>query len=276
MLRIRMNFKKTGALAICLGWSVALFAQDIIVRKNGDEIWSIVWEVGIDEVRYKKFDNPYGPTYRLRNSEIAMIKYEDGSRDVFNDVSESYEGRRQETDSQRFYYRDDDERRRPAPVNRRNYYRYDDDYAQQLPVLRYTFGRQIDYYGPGKSPFIAGFLSAIVPGVGQFYNGDVDAGFFFMGCNILCNSIWMSAITTDSYGDVYVDGNRFTIGFVGAIVVNVCSIVNGVKVAKRVNRARNYYFGDNTHFKIQPAIIPEHHPLTGREYAYGMNLSLNF
>ena len=58
--------------------------SDIITLKNGDEIQGIVQEVGTDVVKYKKADNQTGPNYTIKKSDIFMIKYANGSRDVFN------------------------------------------------------------------------------------------------------------------------------------------------------------------------------------------------
>ena len=62
---------------------ISVFAQDVIVLKNGNEINAIVLEVGIDNVKYKRFDNPNGPNYTLLQSAILMITYENGTQDVF-------------------------------------------------------------------------------------------------------------------------------------------------------------------------------------------------
>jgi len=61
----------------------ALWAQDIITLKSGEEIKALVQKVGVSEVEYKKFENPNGPTYTLLKSNIFMIKYKNGERDVF-------------------------------------------------------------------------------------------------------------------------------------------------------------------------------------------------
>jgi len=60
------------------------FAQDIIILKNGDEIKSKVMEVTPDIVKYKKWDNQDGPLYSSGKSEVFMIKYSNGMKDVFN------------------------------------------------------------------------------------------------------------------------------------------------------------------------------------------------
>ncbi|MDR0682470.1 MAG: hypothetical protein LBG15_11580 [Dysgonamonadaceae bacterium] len=75
-----------------LGFMSGIVAQDIIILKTGDEIQSRVLEIGEKEVKYKKFKNPDGPLYALRTAEIFMIKYENGTRDVFGlDSDESAE-----------------------------------------------------------------------------------------------------------------------------------------------------------------------------------------
>ncbi|MDR3340670.1 MAG: porin family protein [Candidatus Symbiothrix sp.] len=65
----------------------AMNAQDVITMKNGDEIKTKVLEISANEVKYKKFGNANGPTYTILKSEIFMIKYENGEKDVFNKTS---------------------------------------------------------------------------------------------------------------------------------------------------------------------------------------------
>lgn len=60
-------------------------AQDIITNKNGDEIKSKVLEVSQSEIKYKKIGNPSGPTYSIPKSDVFMIKYENGEKDVFGE-----------------------------------------------------------------------------------------------------------------------------------------------------------------------------------------------
>ena len=60
------------------------FSQDLILKKNGEEIKSKIIEVGTLEIKYKKFENPTGPTYSILKADVFMIKYENGTKDVFN------------------------------------------------------------------------------------------------------------------------------------------------------------------------------------------------
>lgn len=64
---------------------------DDIIIKNGDEIKAKVIEINSDEIKYKKCDNLNGPTYTLKKSEVFMIKYPNGSKDVITPNSASPE-----------------------------------------------------------------------------------------------------------------------------------------------------------------------------------------
>lgn len=63
-----------------------VFAQDVITLKNGDEIQAKVTKVGDKEIEYKKWSNQNGPTYSKPISEIFMIKYENGEKEVYNNT----------------------------------------------------------------------------------------------------------------------------------------------------------------------------------------------
>ncbi|MDR2775313.1 MAG: hypothetical protein LBC19_11340 [Tannerella sp.] len=78
-----MKRKLFTVFACLVFFSHAIYAQDIITKLNGDAVRAIVHEVSAEYVKYKKFERPSGPNYVLAASEIFMIKYENGSRDVF-------------------------------------------------------------------------------------------------------------------------------------------------------------------------------------------------
>ena len=69
---------------------VNTLAQDVITLKNGDEIQALVQEIGDVDIKYKKIENQQGPNYTLKKSEIFMIKYANGSKDVFTDQQNPY------------------------------------------------------------------------------------------------------------------------------------------------------------------------------------------
>ena len=68
-------------------------AQDTIVTKSGGVIPSLVLEVGLDNVLYKKHDNINGPIYTLPVNRIAVIKYENGTEDVMETCEDATAGK---------------------------------------------------------------------------------------------------------------------------------------------------------------------------------------
>lgn len=76
------------SILFCL-MSIGASAQDVIIRKNGDEIQAKVLAVSDSEIDYKKWSNQNGPTYTMSKDDVFMIKYINGDKDVFNDESRS-------------------------------------------------------------------------------------------------------------------------------------------------------------------------------------------
>ena len=64
--------------------SISIYAQDIIVKKDGSTIMSKVLEVQTDIIKYKKWSNQSGPTYSIKITDIFSINYKNGEKDVFN------------------------------------------------------------------------------------------------------------------------------------------------------------------------------------------------
>ena len=60
-------------------------AQDTLTMRSGENIIVKIIEVGSSEVKYKKIDNLNGPGFSIFKSELSMIQYENGSKDVFKD-----------------------------------------------------------------------------------------------------------------------------------------------------------------------------------------------
>jgi len=61
------------------------FSQDIITKKTSEDIQAKVLEVSTTEIKYKKSDNPNGPIFTILKSEVLMVRYENGTKDIFNE-----------------------------------------------------------------------------------------------------------------------------------------------------------------------------------------------
>jgi hypothetical protein len=169
--------------------SNGLFAQDIITLKNGEEIKAKVQELGLDNVKYKKYENQAGPTYTLMKSNIFMIKYENGDKDVFTAPSVQQPTVSRQTEQ-------------PTQTKQT------DEYAQIRNVIKntsvplrkkmYEIGIKLDG-GGGKL-----YLS---DSEGE-YNDENDAGFMGGGgifCDIYPNktSIWLLGAGLSYWGHYY-------------------------------------------------------------------------
>jgi hypothetical protein len=72
---------------VILLFSSALFSQDIIIKLDGSEMDVKVAKIGNSEIEYRRKDQgSNGPVYTILKSEIFMIRYSDGTKDVFNPV----------------------------------------------------------------------------------------------------------------------------------------------------------------------------------------------
>ena len=63
--------------------SALLFAQDVIVKRNGDQIKSKILEITAESIKYKDFDFQDGPIRNIKISDVAIILYENGKRESF-------------------------------------------------------------------------------------------------------------------------------------------------------------------------------------------------
>lgn len=83
--------KKSLLLAIFAFAAYSASAQDIIAKKNMEKIEAKVLSVGVDEIEYKRSDNPDGPVYSIRRKDVFMIKYQNGTHDVISPMNSSLE-----------------------------------------------------------------------------------------------------------------------------------------------------------------------------------------
>lgn len=81
--------KRILFLAAFMLLSTTVSAQDVIVKKNGEEIRAKVEEVGEQSIRYRKFTNLTGPVYSIARGEVFVIRYESGAKDIITPLDRS-------------------------------------------------------------------------------------------------------------------------------------------------------------------------------------------
>lgn len=81
--------KKIYILICCLLSAIAANAQDILVKMDTSEEKVKVLEIGSSDIRYRKFENPDGPVYTIPRSEVFIIRFENGTKEVITEITSS-------------------------------------------------------------------------------------------------------------------------------------------------------------------------------------------
>lgn len=68
--------------------NLILKSQDTIRFTRGETKAVKVMEIGINEIKYVRFDNPTGPTYTVNKYDVQSIKFANGQIDVFENKVE--------------------------------------------------------------------------------------------------------------------------------------------------------------------------------------------
>lgn len=217
---------------LMLSASAMMQAQDIITRKSGEDIRAKILEVAPDQVSYKKFDNQDGPTFIIKKSDILMITYENGEREVVKNSSPYSDSWRETPEGivAGMRYRDYKDLYSPS------------DYSSQA--------------GDPNIPALSGVCSFLIPGLGQMICGEVGRGFAWLGgaaasCAVIgigtglsttaiYNTMATGEVTPSNTSGLTTGGLLVLAGTIGLLAVDIAAIVDAVKVAK----IKNMYIRD--------------------------------
>ena len=62
-----------------------IYAQDTIIRRDGNKIVAKITEVNPNDIKYKRFDFMEGPLYTLQKERIKFVIYSNNSKESFED-----------------------------------------------------------------------------------------------------------------------------------------------------------------------------------------------
>lgn len=68
-------------------FALAANGQDRIVFKNAEELDVNITNISTETITYKRWDNLQGPTYTKSKSDIMFVVYQNGKKEVFNEVN---------------------------------------------------------------------------------------------------------------------------------------------------------------------------------------------
>ncbi len=144
------------------------FCQDILTTKTGEDVLAKIIEVGHTEIKYKKFDNQDGPVFTLLRSDVLMIRYENGTKDIFTEVEKKSTPAESDLD--------------PYPRG-------------QLDALRYYDG----YKGAGTGTLIVSLLSPLVgliPAIACSSTPPKDKNLMYPNSGLMKNSDYYRGYTS--------------------------------------------------------------------------------
>lgn len=262
-------------LALVLGTAVCAGAQDLITTVRGDTIKAKVVEVGPETVSYKRIDNPNGPVYTTRLSEIRSILYESGYLERYNEPS--LPGIEEPS-------------RKPVSVSEVRYRDIEGMYNTDFYVER-----------PGDPyiPVLSGLGSFFLPGLGQCIDGEwarglgiaaANVGFFLLEVTEGAAMAYNAA--SSGYYYIYDDpysyrGSRDLTGIAaGALAVtalaqmafNIWNIYDAVHIAKVKNMYYHDIRGDyaSMDLRLEPHLALAPGPGSSFQPTAGLSLKVSF
>lgn len=226
--------KRLLILLVTLCSVVSAFAQDLITKTDGTDIKAKITEVNTDNVKYKRADNPNGPTYTINKSEILMIIYGNGMREIFNTGEAPAQPKREPSQQASApvakTVRNDLFISDPALLETGLKYRHIKDLYERSDFKKLDDNK----YSPGLA-----WINLAVPGLSQFIMGEgglgaryliwgaVNTGLMTAGA-YLARSMNNGEDTRYSWVPLIVTGA----GAIGYLITTFTSISNASKVAK--------------------------------------------
>lgn len=201
--------KKVFVFVVYLFGILPLFAQDLITTKKGEDIQATILEVSTKEVKYKKYNNPDGPTFVLNKSDIVMVRYENGEKDIFGTEASS------------------------SPSNHAS-----GEIREGMKYKEYKKLYDTKYYvheiGDEYSPGWAGVASFFIPGLGQGVAGEWGRAAAIIGGDVALSVAFYLLGSDESTAAIAL------VPLIGLGVLDIWSIIDAVHIAK----VKNMYYQD--------------------------------
>jgi hypothetical protein len=137
--------------------------------------------------------------------------------------------------------------------------------------------------GDPYKPALAGVESYLLPGLGQMTSGEVRRGLAFLGGSVGSTVIFTAGVVnlakaftgSDVGGDGTAGFVLMPIGLIGALVIDIWSIVDAIHVAEVNNLAFRDKNKTTLNFQIRPYLSSANSHLKGKP-ATGISFMINF
>lgn len=188
--------------------SLTSSAQDLIVKRTGEEIRTKVTAVGPDTISYKLYDTDDGVVYTIMKGDVVLIKYQDGRNEVIKSTSSSYDPLLYGT------------REPVAGIRPGMKYRELKEYYNHKEYVRGL----IQHHNPAG----VGVGSYFLPGLGQMICGEGWRGGAYLAG-------WLASLTCQSIALQQDSEPAYLICAAAGAAIRICSVVDAVRVAKVKN-----------------------------------------
>lgn len=229
-------------------------AQDLITLKDGSDVQAKIIEVGTTEIKYKRFSNLDGPVFIVNKSDVLIIRYENGEKDVFVETKQ----------------KDEISLNTSEPIVAGMKY---NEYCKLYDTKNYR-PQSTDPYSRGW----AGVASAFIPGLGQGVAGEWGRGALFFLGNLSINLTAYTQISVDKHGYYTYTDLYWALLAIG-IAFDIWSICDAVHVAK----VKNMYYQDirarqtaQVEYSINPFVSVTPDLGLGNKPLAGLSLSMSF
>lgn len=241
--------------ALLLVSCLAAKAQDHIILRNGSNISARVLEVSPEFVKYKKISNPNGPVYTTYTADIESIVYENGSVEEFTPepLDDGRRGADHKITEQEQPYPDTEpyvEEEVPMRID------FIEPGAISYESIRKDYEGKVYYpsYEDPFSPFGSGLASLLLPGLGQFFDGEVGRGFAIIGGNLgfyAVEALEITGLVYSASGFINQEYYKSTTGVVlcsGALALTALGqfafYIWNICDAARIAEVKNMYYRD--------------------------------
>ncbi len=200
------------------------FSQDNLILKSGEEHQVKIIEIGLTEITYKKFDNLSGPNFLISKKDVFMIKYENGTKDLFASTQTLPKDSTKTTSQIKLTYRSGGEYK----VEKNGMKEYIPIYNVRIDTLMrntinpdiykyYSFGKE-NYRGR-KARFVVGLIMTL-GGLATTGYGVYALGEYNKNTNPANTSKYGFKSTISPWGDAINTTESYAIPLAGGIIVS--------------------------------------------------------
>ena len=248
--------KRYFILLIFVLMALPILAQDTITKKDGTKLITKILEVSPSEVKYKKYSNPEGPTFILPTKDILIVTYQTGETETFTTQTETQQQTQAVPQTKQVS-------QAPFSIPK---YRIIKDLFDRKTYTQFSS----DKYSPGW----CGFASFVIPGLGQAIENEWGRALGFFFGNVACN-LFLYYNTLLGY-ETREDKFQFGTGafLVIGLTINICSVVDAVRIAKVKNLWCNQMLSHIESINISPTF--SYLPTNDHSPVFGVNMCISF